>query len=221
MGHILEAITDSIKGVIASGGYVGVMLLMGVESACIPLPSEVIMPFAGALCTAAVAATVPRAPLNLHLVAFAGALGCALGSALAYVVGAKGGREFIFKWGKYILLRRRDVEKSDIWFQKYGSSAIFFSRLLPVVRTFISLPAGIARMPFVPFLTLSFLGSVPWCYLLAYIGRRLGENWDTLKNYFHGADAIIGVILLILFVIWLRHHLRPDPNENAAEVPVE
>jgi membrane protein DedA with SNARE-associated domain len=187
---------------------------MGIESACIPLPSEVIMPFAGALTTIAVASSVPRAPLNLHLVALSGALGCALGSALAYSVGAKGGREFIFKWGKYVLLRRRDVEKSDIWFQKYGAAAIFFSRLLPVVRTFISLPAGIARMPFVPFISLSFLGSVPWCYLLAYVGRKLGENWDTLKTYFHGADAVIGVFFVIAFGIWLKHHLRPDPEET-------
>jgi membrane protein DedA with SNARE-associated domain len=216
LGHILSALSDWIKGVIASGGYVGIMLLMGIESACIPLPSEVIMPFAGALTTVAVAASVPRVPLNLHLVALSGALGCALGSALAYIVGAKGGREFIFKWGKYILLRRRDVEKSDVWFQKHGAAAIFFSRLLPVVRTFISLPAGIARMPFVPFITLSFLGSVPWCYLLAYVGRKLGENWDTLKTYFHGADAIIGVFLVIGFAIWLKHHLRPDPEETAA-----
>lgn len=213
MGHILSALSEWIKGVIAGGGYIGIMVLMGIESACIPLPSEVIMPFAGALTTVAVAASVPRAPLNLHLVAFAGALGCALGSALAYIVGAKGGREFIFKWGKYILLRRRDVEKSDVWFQKHGAAAIFFSRLLPVVRTFISLPAGIARMPFVPFLALSFLGSVPWCYLLAYIGQKMGENWESLKTYFHGADAVIGVVLLVAFVIWLRHHLRPDPAE--------
>jgi len=216
LGPILAALSDWIKGVIASGGYIGIILLMGIESACIPLPSEVIMPFAGALTTVAVAASAGRAPLNLHLVSLAGALGCALGSALAYVVGAKGGREFVFKWGKYILLRRRDVEKSDVWFQKYGAAAIFFSRLLPVVRTFISLPAGISRMPFLPFITLSFLGSVPWCYLLAYVGQKLGENWDSLKTLFHRADAVIGVVLLILFVIWLRHHLRPDPEETAA-----
>ena len=121
----------------------------------------------------------------------------------------------MFKWGKYILLRRRDIEKSDVWFQKHGAVAIFFSRLLPVVRTFISLPAGIARMPFVPFLTLSFLGSVPWCYLLAYVGQKLGENWDSLKTYFHGADAVIGVILAGRLGVWLRHHLvrsRRDPG---------
>ena len=216
MGHILSALSEWIKGVIASGGYVGILLLMALESACIPLPSEVIMPFAGALTTVAVAASVQRAPLNLHLVALAGAAGCALGSALAYIVGLKGGREFVFKWGKYILLRRRDVETSDRWFQKHGAAAVFISRLLPVVRTFISLPAGIARMPFGPFLALSFLGSVPWCYLLAYVGQKLGEHWDSLKTYFHGADAIIVVVILIAFGFWLRHHLRPDPDEAAA-----
>ncbi len=212
MGHILTALSEWIKGVIASGGYAGILVLMALESACIPLPSEVIMPFAGALTTVAVAATVQRDPLNLHLVALAGALGCALGSALAYLVGAKGGRDFVFKWGKFVLLRKRDVERSEVWFQKHGDAAIFFSRLLPVVRTFISLPAGIARMPFLPFLLLSFLGSVPWCYLLAYIGQKLGERWDTLKTYFHGADAIILVVLLAVITFWIWHHLRPGPE---------
>ncbi len=216
MGHLLTALSEWIKGVIASGGYLGIVLLMALESACIPLPSEVIMPFAGALTTIAVASSVHRDPLNLHLVALAGAFGCAVGSALAYAVGAKGGREFVMKWGKYVLLRRKDVERSEVWFEKHGDAAIFVSRLLPVVRTFISLPAGIARMPFVPFIILSFLGSVPWCYLLAYIGQKLGERWDTLKSYFHGADAIIGVVLLAALGLWVWHHLRPEPETPPA-----
>ena len=212
MGHLLEAIGDWIKSVIGSSGYLGIILLMGLESACVPLPSEVIMPFGGALTLASIAAkaTPTGQPLNIHGVALAGALGCALGSALAWFVGYRGGREFVFKYGKYILLKRRDVERSEAWFARWGSAAVFVSRLLPVVRTFISLPAGIARMPFVPFVTLSFLGSVPWCYLLAWIGIKVAGNLDALKKYFHGADAIIGILILAGAAFWIRHHLQPD-----------
>jgi membrane protein DedA with SNARE-associated domain len=211
--HLLTIVGNWIKSVIGSGGYLGIVLLMALESACIPLPSEVIMPFAGALTVASIAATVPREPLNIHLVALSGAVGCALGSALAYWVGAKGGREFIFRYGKYILLRRRDVERSERWFARSGAAAVFIARLLPVVRTFISLPAGIARMPFWPFLILSFVGSVPWCYFLAYIGIQFANHLDDLNRYFHGADAIIGVALLAAFGFWLWHHLRPEEQE--------
>src|SRR5262249_20151870 len=136
------------------------------------------------------------------------------GSALAYYVGATGGREFIFKYGKYILLKRRDVEKAEGWFQRWGAAAIFWSRLLPVVRTFISLPAGIAEMPLRPFLFLFFLRSVPWCYFLAYVGIQFANHLDDLKKYFHGADAIIGVMLLAGFGFWLWHHLKPEKSDQ-------
>ena len=218
MEHILEALGNWIKSIISSGGYLGVILLMALESACIPLPSEVIMPFAGALTLATIAHRVNPNPMNFHLVALAGAFGCALGSAVAYWVGAKGGREFVFKYGKYILLRRHDVEKAEAWFAKRGVATVFVARLLPVVRTFISLPAGIARMPFAPFVVLSFLGSVPWCYFLAWLGIQVGDNLDKLKPYFHKADGIIGVVILALFGFWLWHHLRPDHSATADTV---
>ncbi len=189
----------------------GIVILMAIESACIPLPSEVIMPFAGSLTLVAFAA--PRSPMNIHLVAFAGALGCALGSALAYWVGATGGREWILKYGKYILLKRRDVHMSEKWFEKSGPAAVFIARLLPVVRTFISLPAGIAKMPFSSFITLSFIGSVPWCYFLAYIGIQFASHLEELKKYFHGADLIIGLIILAGAGMWIKHHLKPDSEE--------
>ncbi|HLV78905.1 MAG TPA: DedA family protein [Chthonomonadaceae bacterium] len=208
MDNLLSVLGNGIKSVIGSAGYAGIILLMALESACIPLPSEIIMPFAGALTLAGAAGS--RAPLNIHLVALAGALGCALGSALAYWVGATGGREMVFRFGRYVLLRRHDVDRAEAWFQRWGASAVFVARLLPIIRTFISLPAGIARMPFVPFLALSFLGSVPWCYLLAYIGIQFASHLDDLKRYFHGADAVIVALLLIGFIVWLRHHLRPD-----------
>jgi len=216
---ILDALKTWITAVISSGGYIGIMLLMALESACIPLPSELIMPFAGALTVASFALREHRHPLDFHLVSLAGAAGCALGSAVAYLVGAYGGREFVFKYGKYILLRRHDVEKSEAWFHKRGASAVFIARLLPVVRTFISLPAGIARMPFVPFLVLSFAGSVPWCYFLAWIGMKVSDNLDVLKKYFHGIDAIIIGLILIAGIFWLKHHLQPDRTQPSDIAP--
>ncbi len=192
--------------VIKTMGYPGIVLLMALESACIPLPSEVTMPFSGALCGMAVAQsqTPPMQPFNLHLVALAGAVGCAVGSALAYWVGAVGGRPFVEHRMRF-LVRKRDLDRADRWFQRWGGWAVFVSRLLPVVRTFISLPAGISRMRFGPFIVLSFVGSVPWCYLLAYIGMALGERWDSLKAYFHKA-------VVALFAFWLYHHVRPQPE---------
>jgi membrane protein DedA with SNARE-associated domain len=129
-------------------------------------------------------------------------------------VGAVGGRPLVERYGKYILLKKHDLDRADRWFARWGGWAVFISRLLPVVRTFISLPAGISRMRFLPFILLSFFGSLPWCYFLAWIGMKLGENWDSLKRYFHGADTVIGITLLALFAFWLWHHLKPEPEDN-------
>ena len=209
MEHLLSVIGAWITGVIQSGGYPGIILLMAIESACIPLPSEVIMPFAGYL--------VYRQAMSLHAAAFAGAFGCLVGSVVAYGIGARGGRPFVERYGKYVLVRRRDVDRAETWFRNYGDAAIFFSRLLPVVRTFISLPAGIARMPFGRFALLSFLGSVPWCYLLAYVGRVMGERWPDIKRYFHGADLVVGGLILLGAACWIWHHLRPEPEDDKRE----
>ena len=208
--HLLTSVSLWIESVIAHGGYGGIVLLMAIESACIPLPSEVIMPFAGALTLEWIAAQNHRPPLNLFLVALAGAIGCVLGSALAYGVGATGGREAAFRYGRYVLLRRRDLERAERWFARKGAVVVFASRLLPVVRTFISLPAGVARMPLVPFLTLTFLGSLPWCLALAWLGVLVGGNLERIKAAFHGADALMVVILLALLLFWIRHHLRGE-----------
>src|SRR5438045_3878492 len=139
----MTSVSAWIVGVIKTMGYPGIVLLMAIESACIPLPSEVIMPFSGALCGMAVARaqSPPMEPFNLHLVALSGALGCAVGSALAYWVGATGGRPFVERRMRF-LVRKRDLDRADRWFQRWGEWAVFVSRLLPVVRTFISLPAG-------------------------------------------------------------------------------
>lgn len=175
-------------------------MLMAIESACIPLPSEVIMPFAGYL--------VHLGRFNLHLASLAGALGCAVGSTVAYVVGYWGGRPAVERYGKYILMRREEFEKADRWFNKNGDWMVFVSRLLPIIRTFISLPAGIARMNFPRFLAYSFVGSVPWCYFLTYVGLVLGRNWPVIGKYFHRADVVILALLALGVVYLLGKRLR-------------
>ncbi len=197
---ILAAISGFIIGTISLLGYSGIVLLMAVESACIPLPSEVIMPFSGFL--------VYDGRFNLWLVALAGAIGCVVGSIVAYWVGAYGGRPLIEKYGKYILISHHDLDLADRWFKKHGDSAIFFSRLLPVVRTYISFPAGIARMRFWHFIAYTFVGSYIWSLGLGYIGLKLGENWENLKKYFHGADYIIAALIIIGIVWWIWRHLK-------------
>src|SRR6266849_2281408 len=201
---ILAVLFVFIKSVIAATGYGGIVILMAIESACIPLPSELIMPFAGYL--------VYTGRFNLFWVATAGALGCNVGSAVAYWVGYYGGRPLVEKYGSYILLSRTELDWADRFFARYGDGAVFISRLLPVIRTFIALPAGIARMPQVRFHVYTFLGSWPWCLGLAYLGMKAGENWRYLGKYFHEFDRVIGVILLAL-VIWFvwshwKHRVR-------------
>lgn len=200
VGEILAALGAFIIWLIALGGYWGIGAAMAIESACIPLPSEIIMPFAGSL--------VSTGRFTLWGTALAGALGCVAGSAAAYAVGRYGGREVVWKYGRYVLLSHHDVEIADRWFARHGQWVVFGARLLPVVRTFISLPAGIARMPFLPFLCYTFLGSLAWCYALAWCGYRLGDAWDTLGVYFHRFDLAIGIVLLAGIVWWVRRHRR-------------
>jgi membrane protein DedA with SNARE-associated domain len=211
--RIIAALTGLIVWVIAGSGYPGIVLLMAIESACIPLPSEVIMPFSGALTIASIAAAYHRAPFDLLWVATAGALGCNLGSAVAYWIGAHGGRPLVERYGAYILLSRRELDWADRFFHKYGNIAVFLSRLLPVVRTFIALPAGIARMPQLRFHLYTFAGSWPWCFTLAYLGFRLGEKWESdprLKLWFHRFDALIlaALVLAAAFFLWTHWKSR-------------
>lgn len=200
IGQIIEQLASFIIWGIDLMGYYGVVLMMAIESACIPLPSEIIMPFSGYL--------VSKGQFSLIGVSFAGAIGCVLGSVLAYWIGYYGGRSAVEKYGKYILVTRHDLDIADKFFSKYGSSAMFFSRLLPVIRTFISLPAGIARMNFPKFVVYTFLGSFPFCYALAYVGKKLGDNWDTLGVYFHKFDAVIGILILIFIIWFVRRHIN-------------
>jgi membrane protein DedA with SNARE-associated domain len=196
---VLTWLSSIIIHIISSGGYLGVMMLMALESACLPVPSEIIMPFAGFL--------VWQGRFIFWQVIFWGALGNLIGSIVAYAVGYWGGRELIIKYGKYVLISADDLARADRWFQKYGQFAIFFSRLMPVVRTFISLPAGIARMNFKKFCFYTFLGSLFWSGFLAYAGLSLGQNWDILKVYFHKFDLVIGLSLVAAAIWWLGRHL--------------
>lgn len=199
---ILEPIGKWIISVISQLGYLGIVLTMGIESACIPLPSEIIMPFSGYL--------VFTGRFSLIGVSVAGAFGCVVGSVAAYWVGIWGGRPFIQKYGKYVLISHKDLATADRWFEKYGDWAIFISRLLPVIRTFISLPAGIAKMNFFKFIIYTFLGSLPWCFMLAYVGKVLGQNWEGIRVYFRRADIFIGIIIALGIFYFLYRHLKPE-----------
>jgi membrane protein DedA with SNARE-associated domain len=188
-------------------GYPGVALLMGIESACIPLPSEVIMPFAGSL--------IPSGRFTLIGIALAGAIGCVLGSIPAYYLGAYGGRPLIEKYGRFVLLSKHDLDLADRMFARWGDPMIFVARLLPVIRTFIAFPAGVARMNMPKFILYTFLGSFPWCLGLGYLGQKLGEHWETLKPYFHAFDVVIAIVLVAGAVWWIRRHLKGARGDAA------
>jgi membrane protein DedA with SNARE-associated domain len=187
--RILAILFVFITRIVAATGYAGIAFLMALESACIPLPSELIMPFAGYL--------VFRGKFNLFLVATAGAIGCNVGSLIAYEIGFYGGRPLVERYGRWILMGRRELDWADRFFARRGYLAVFVARLLPVVRTFIALPAGIARMPRGRFHIYTFLGSWPWCLGLAWLGMKLGQNWRELGQYFHKFDALIGFVIAI------------------------
>jgi membrane protein DedA with SNARE-associated domain len=211
MSKIIAVLATFIISVISALGYPGVLLLMAIESACIPLPSEVIMPFSGYL--------VYTGHFNLWIVATVGALGCNLGSLIAYLVGYYGGRPLVEKYGSYLLLSRRELEHTDHFFAKYGDITVFVSRMLPVVRTFIALPAGVARMPQLRFHIYTFVGSWPWCLGLAYVGMKLGERWDSdprLRTWFHRFDAVIAAIIIVgvIWFVWSRWQQRIRPEET-------
>lgn len=210
ISSLIESLANIIKDVISALGYPGVFLAMAIESACIPLPSEIIMPFSGYL--------VFTGQFNLVLVGVVGALGNLAGSLLAYWLGARGGRPLVERYGKYVLLSHHDLDLADRWFARYGRSTVFFTRLMPVVRTFISFPAGISRMKLSTFSIYTFMGALPWSIFLAYVGFKLGENWDTLGGYFHKADIFIGILIIagLAWYIW-RHVNNMKKDRNKAE----
>ncbi|MGD0931637.1 MAG: DedA family protein [Candidatus Korobacteraceae bacterium] len=214
IAHLIEIVGAWIIAVISAMGYPGVMFLMAIESACIPLPSEIIMPFSGYL--------VYTGRFSLIAVATWGALGCNLGSILAYEIGYFGGRPLVERYGRYIFLSHRELAIADRFFERRGSIAVLIARLLPVIRTFIALPAGIARMNRLKFHIYTFVGSWPWCFALAYIGMRLGRQWETdprLKMWFHRLDALILAVILLAvgYFIWSHVQHRVGPNGGVEE----
>jgi len=220
---LLAWLAAVIVAVISASGLTGIALLMAIESACIPLPSEIIMPFSGYL------ASTGR--FSLILVATAGALGCNLGSSVAYFVGYRGGRPIIERWGGYILMSHQDLDQAERFFARFGSLAVFIARLLPVVRTFIALPAGIARMPQLKFQIYTFLGSWPWCFALAWIGYRLGQAWESdprLRAVMHRLDLLVVLAFVLALAWYVRRHWRrrigrreakPDTRASLSAVP--
>jgi membrane protein DedA with SNARE-associated domain len=205
----------------ATTGLAGIVLAMAIESCCIPLPSEIVMPLAGVMLVEGKILAGVNPWLSLVLVALAGATGCLIGSIAAYGIGYAGGRPLMLKYGRYVLISQHDAEKADRFFQKWGSETVFFSRLLPVVRTYISLPAGIAKMPFVKFCIYTFLGSFPWCLLLAYVGTVVGNNLSVLTPIFRSFEVIILIALVILVGLYIWRHIRNDRKARAEHAAAE
>jgi membrane protein DedA with SNARE-associated domain len=207
---ILPYLVQFITHVIDVGGYAGIVALMGIESACIPLPSEIILPFAGYL--------VFLGHFNLLLVATAGAVGCNLGSVVGYWIGAKGGRPLVERYGKWVLMSRHDLDRMARFFARYGAITVLLARLMPVVRTFIAFPAGIAKMSQVRFHIYTFVGSWPWCFVLAYVGMKLGEKWHTdprFEQVFHRFHLAVEMGLLALLVWFVWAHFNRNREAGA------
>lgn len=195
---MIKAILIAIIKGLSQFGHVGVFLAMAFESACIPLPSEVTLPLAGYMAYMGKGTVLSMA--------VTGTLGCLFGSLLAYVVGYFGGRPLVIKYGKYVFLSEKELERTDRFFEKHGEITIFFSRLLPVVRTFISLPAGISRMNVFKFSLLTVLGSFPWCLLFVYLGHKMGENWITIEEKFKGLDYAVAAVIVagVIYFIYKK-----------------
>lgn len=200
LDNILVPVVNFIQHTISTLGPFGVSFLMAIESCNVPLPSEAILPFAGYL--------VSKGVFSIHAAAFAGAFGCVLGSVPSYYLGYFGGRPFVEKYGKYFLISKHDLEIADKWEQKYGNFSFFICRMLPIVRTFISLPAGILKADIKQFILFTFFGSLIWSYPLVYVGMKLGEHSEALKHFWHKFDLAIVLVLGVLFALYLKHHFK-------------
>lgn len=200
MAEILDQIKELIVTYVGAWGYTAIFVLMALESACIPIPSEVTMPVGGLLAA--------EGKLSFFWVGTIGAVANVAGSLLSYIAGASGGRAFLLKYGRFFLIKPHDIDRADRWFERYGSSAVFFSRLLPVVRTFISLPAGVARMPIGRFTLLTFAGCLPWSFALAWAGLLLGSNWEEILPYTEPVSYAVAALVAAWLVIWYFRRLR-------------
>ena len=210
---IIEWGMELILEIIKSLSYPGIIFLMALESACLPVPSEIVMPFGGFL-------AYSDQNFSIWGVTAAGTIGNLLGSIVAYWIGLKAGRPLILRYGRYFLIREKHLDMAENWFSRYGDPAIFFSRMVPVVRTFISLPAGMAKMKFGRFVILTTLGSIPWNFALTYSGYLLGERWEGIKDLFEKLDILIVIVIVIVAVIivwqYLRNNQKKGEDENSS-----
>ncbi len=189
-------------------GYIGVVIAMTIESCAIPLPSELILPFAGWSVSRGLIEPLTSSPWSYWGAVFAGVLGNTLGSLASYAIGAYGGRPLVERYGKYVLISAHDLELAERWFARFGEVTVFFSRMLPIVRTFISVPAGIARMPLWRFTLFSVLGAVPWVMLLVWGGMQLGDHWLELKQSLKGLDYLVAAAIVAAVGIFVWRHVR-------------
>ncbi|HJT09640.1 MAG TPA: DedA family protein [Candidatus Nitrosotalea sp.] len=200
--EILSSLTNFIIQTISNSGYLGVFLLMVAESALIPIPSEVIMPFSGYLVSTGKFSIIP--------VIIAGSVGNLVGSLIAYAVGMYLGRGFVLKYGKYVLLKKSHLEISESYFKKYGDVSTFISRLLPAIRTYVSLPAGVAKMNLKRFVAFTFIGSVIWNTTLTFIGLKLGQQWESIRKYSNYFDVLVIAIVIIAIIVYLKKRRVSD-----------
>lgn len=204
--HILAPVAAWVIAFISRWSYPAVVVCMTIESACIPLPSEIIMPFSGYL--------VSLGRFSLLGITLAGAFGNLIGGGITYWLGVWGGRPLFERYGRYVLISRKDLDRADRWFDRFGEWSILLTRNLPIIRTFISLPVGIAKMNWAKFALFTFLGSLPWCFALGFIGKTLGEHWEGLRTYFRKADLAIAAILIVVIAFWVYRHIK-DAKELA------
>ena len=197
-----------LESLYAQFGYVGVAIAMTIESAAIPIPSELILPFAGWSVARGVTEPLTGAAWSYWGAVVAGVVGNTAGSLASYAVGAFGGRPLLDRWGRYLLISAHDLDLADRWFARYGSATVFFSRMLPVVRTFISVPAGVARMPLWRFTLFSIAGAIPWVMLLVWGGQVLGANWLAIKQSLRGVDYLVAAGILLLVGLFVYRHVR-------------
>jgi len=209
--NLIEWGTNLILDWISNYGYGGIMLLMALESACMPVPSEIVMPFAGFLVAQG------GSHMSLLGITVAGALGCTIGSIAAYVFGFYAGRPLILRYGKYILIREKHLATAEEWFEKWGDKATFIARLLPVIRTVISLPAGIAKMNFKKFVFYSFVGSLPWTFALAYVGYVLGSEWESIKGVFRELEVVVVVVAIAVVIYYVYKMKRNNSKPKQAQ----
>ncbi len=210
LAHLTDILTTFITNLYVTLGLAGIVVAMALESCCIPLPSEIVMPLAGVMFVQGKLLAGVNFWLGIVILALAGAIGCLIGSLAAYGIGYAGGRPLMLKYGRYVLISQHDADMADRFFQKWGSATAFFSRLMPIVRTYISLPAGMTKMPLVKFSVYTFLGSFPWCFLLAYVGTVVGNNLAVLTPIFRSFEVVIIIALVILLALYIWRHIRND-----------